>query len=268
MDYIIEINNFSFKYDKNKIFDNISLKIKRGSFTTIVGDSRMGKTTLSKIFSGSLFSESNIKIEGKLLNKMTGREIRNKISVVSNNNDNIFVCNTVSEQIYFYLKNKNISKERIERKITDFICNLGYEYMLELSPNKLSDGEKQILALFLAVASSPKILMLDDGLSMVDNITKEKIFIILKKLNKMGLTIINFTNDSEDMLKGSNIIIFNNSKIILNSKVEKAFDDISIYEKNIIKLPFIIELSSKLKYYKVVDKLYFDSKKLVNDIWQ
>lgn len=268
MDYIIEINDFSFKYDKVNLFEDISLNIKKGSFTTIVGNSRMGKTTLSKILGGSLIVKSNIKINGKLLSKMSGREIRRKVAVVSNNNDSIFVCNTVSEQIYFYLKTKNIPKERIERKIEDFICNLGFEYILSLSPNKLSGGEKQILALFLAIASSPRVLILDDGLSMIDNITKEKIFIILKRMNKMGLTIINFTNDSEDMIKGSDIVIFNNNKIILNSKVENAFDDISIYEKNKIKLPFIIELSIKLRYYKVIDKIYFDSKKLVNDIWQ
>ena len=268
MDYIIEINNFSFKYDNNNLFEDISLNIKKGSFTTIVGDSRMGKTTLSKILSGSLYVKSNIKVDGKLLGKISSKELRKKISLVSNNNDSIFVCNTVSEQIYFYLRNKSIPKEKIERRIEDFICNLGFKYILDLSPNKLSGGEKQILALFLAIAGSPKILILDDGLSMIDNITKEKIFIILKKLNKMGLTIINFTNDSEDIIKGTNVVIFNNSKIILNSKVNKAFDDITIFEKNNIKLPFVIELSIKLKYYKLIDKIYFDFKKLVNDIWQ
>lgn len=268
MDYIVEINDLSFKYNDYELFNNFSLNIKKGSITTIIGNGNIGRTTLSKILGGILIINSNIKIDGKLINQNNNREIRKKVAIVSENNDNIFVCNTVSEQIYFYLKTKGISKEKIDNKITDFICNLGFEYILNLSPNKLSSGEKQILSLFLAISSNPKLLILDDGLSMINNITKQKIFIILKSLNKKGLTIINFTHDSEELLNGTDIILFNDGKIILNETVNKAFTNINVFVDNKIKLPFIVELSEKLKYYKVINKTYYDMKKLVNDIWQ
>lgn len=268
MDYIIQIKDFSYKYDEYELFKNISLNIKRGSITTIMGNGNIGRTTLSKILCGKISIKADIKIDGKSINKISNRELRKSVIVVSENNDNIFVCNTVSEQIYFYLKTKGISKDIIDNKIKDFICNLGFEYILNESPNKLSSGEKQILSLFLAVSSNPKILIIDDGLSMIDNNTKDKIFIILKSMNKRGLTIINFTHDSEEILKGTNIVLLDKGNVILNEKVESAFNNVDIFIRNKIKLPFIIELSEKLKYYKVTNKTYYNLKKLVNDIWE
>ena len=265
---VIETKDLTFNYKDKELFKNLSLSIKSGSFTTIMGNNQIGKTTLSKLFSGIIRTKSYLKIDKMFVNPKNIKEIRKRVVLVSENNDNIFVCNTVKEQIEFYLKTKGIKKENIEKKITDFIHNLGFDYILELPPSKLSGGENQLLAIFLAIASNPKILIIDDGLTMLDSDTKNKIFLLLKHLNKKGLTIINFTHDSEEILKGTDVILINNSDIVLNSKVKDAFNDVKIFTDNKIKLPFVVDLSIKLRYYKVIDKIYFDTKKLVNDLWE
>ena len=81
-------------------------------------------------------------------------------------------------------------------------------------------------------------------------------------------TIIYFTHDSEDLLVGTDVIILNNGKIVLQDTKENAFKDLKVFSNYKIKLPFIIELSNKLKYYKVIDSIYYDEDKLVNDLWK
>ena len=123
------------------------------------------------------------------------------------------------------------------------------------------------MALLIGLIQKPKILIIDNAMDMIDSTRKKIVYKLLENLRKEGSTIVHFTTNSEDLLLGTNIIIINNGKVILDKSVKKAFSNLDIYKDNNIALPFIVELSSKLMYYKTIDKIYFDYKKLVNDLW-
>lgn len=268
MPSIIQIKDLDFSYDKKQIFNKLSLDIEKGTFTTIMGPSGCGKSTLAKIMIGMLNSKCFVKNNDLFINPKNIKEIRKLTGYLIENPSSLFMFDTVLESMKFILKDYGYSDDIIDIRINQVCGGLKITNLLNIKPINLSAGEKQLVGLAITLAHNPKLIIIDDGLSMVDSVRKEEIFTILKQLNNAGTTIINFTHDSEEMLYGTDVVLINDNKILLQEKLENAFYDSNIYIKCKVALPFIIDLSLKLKYYKVVDKLYFDSKKLVDDLWK
>ena len=83
----------------------------------------------------------------------------------------------------------------------------------------------------------------------------------------MSSNIINITTYMDDTLLGDNIIIMDKGKIVLNGTKEDVFEQNDIIKKVGLDLPFIIDLSIKLKYYGLVDRIYFNMEELIDVIW-
>lgn len=268
MKKIIEIKDLSFNYGERVIYDNFSLEIEEGTFYTILGSNGSGKSTLAKILVGLEPSHDFIKIDGLFLNSKNIDQIRTIISVVFENPDSQFITESVEEELAFTLENLGYSKEEIIKKVKRLTQTLDIIHLLGRNPHELSGGEKQLVAFAAALISEPKILILDEALVMVDSNIKNKIFEILEDYHKKGLTILNITHDSEEAMLGTNILILNNGKVILNKKIKEAFENEKEFKDGLMDLPFIIDLSTKLKYYGVISKLFYEKKKLVNSIWK
>lgn len=268
MTNIIEIKNLTFSYDKKKIYSDLSLVIKQRSFTTIMSESGSGKSTLAKIMAGLINSKSYIKVNGMFINDKNIKNIRKSVGFISENPSNLFVFDSVEENIYFALKCYGYKKNDVEGIVRKLSKKLDIEYLLPLKSNNLSGGEKQLVALLIALSHNPNMLIIDDGLTMVDSIRRQNIFKMFKRLNKKGLTIINFTHDSEELLIGDEIIIIQDGKVVLQSNLAQAFANVKVFTDNKLSLPFIVDLSIKLQYYQTIDKIYLNSKQLVSDIWK
>ncbi len=267
MKNIIEIKDLSFGY-KDKLIDNLSLVIEEGQFITLMGPSNSGKTTLANILYGNIDTKSFIKINGEFINKKNLSNIKKNIGYVMQNNESIFVLDNVRKNVIFNLKKYGYNDEEIVTKIDDIFTKLEIINLLDRNIKELSGGEKELVSLAIALLHDPKLLILDETMIRIDSVRREKIFNYLRKEVKKGLTIINITNNSEEILEGTHLIIFNHSKIMLYTSVGKAFKEPKVFSDNDLELPFIVDLSIKLKYYNMIDKTYFDIKKLVNELWK
>lgn len=254
---IIEINDLTIEFNNKKIYDNLNLYIKESSFISIIGPTGSGKSLLAKIIMGKVNDTGAIKIS---------KENRGDFLCLSDDCSNLLICKTVIENLHFSLRmSKEIYKEEDLSKI---INDYDIKKLINRDIKTLSTSEKQLIGLICVLIIKPRVLIIDEILSNIANDKKEKILMEFKKLNKKGMTIINFTQDSELLLEGSHIALLNHGKILLYEEVKNAFNDDKIYIDNNIELPFVIEMSIKLKYYDVVDKIYFNIKELVNDLWK
>ena len=86
------------------------------------------------------------------------------------------------------------------------------------------------------------------------------------KVNK--ITIINVTHNMDEILYGDNLIVMDKGNIVLNGPKEFVFLEEKTFNKLGLKLPFIVELTTKLQYYGLIDHLIFDMEELVNEIWK
>lgn len=268
MDNIIRINNLNFSYKEKKVFNDLNLNIKSRSFVTIIGPSGSGKSTLSKILMGIVSIDSNITIDNLKLEKKNIKEIRNRIGYIFENPNDSIIMDTVEEELTFLLENK-LSNNEINIKLEEIVKELKIEKLLNKNPKNLSGGEKQLVSLASILMKNPKIIILDEAFTMIDSIMKDKIFKILKRLNnEKGVTIINITHDIEESLYGNEIAIIDNGKVLIEGKKEEVLAQEKILKKIDLNVPFMVDLSLKLKYYDLIDKIEFDMDKLVNKLWK
>ena len=266
MDKIIEINKLTFRYKDVFIFDKFSLDIEPFTFTTIAGANGSGKSTLIKILTGIIETDNDIRICNMALNKTNLYNIRRNIGVVFNDIDTSFLCETIYDDIAFTLMNLGYSNKRINDRINELSSIFNAKDLLNKSPNNLSGGEKCIAAILIALSHSPKILLLDETLSMIDGETKEFILKVLHSLK--DLTIINITHDLRESYTSDRLIIINKGEILLDGNPLKVMEYDKILNRVGIEVPFEIELSIKLKLYGLIDELIPNLNEMVDKLWE
>lgn len=269
MEEIIKIDNINFSYGEHKIFKNFSLNINRGTYTTIIGPNGSGKSTLVRIILGLMKTDGNIIINGLELNHKNIKAIISKVGVVFENPDNQFVAETVMDDIAFSLENMQVDPKIIKGKVKEISELIGIQDILEREPHTLSGGEKQLVALASALIIEPDILILDEALTMLDMDDRNKIYNILNKVNiEKNITILNVTHDIDEVLFGNDIIVLDEGNIILNGSKELVLQEEKTFNKLGLTLPFMAELSIKLRYYGLVDHLIFDMDEMVDELWK
>jgi len=259
---MIEIKKLNFRYENSIIFDDLALTLHDGLTYTLVGKNGIGKTTLVKILSGVLKSNYEVYLDNK---KIPKKQFHSLISVIFEKTDENFMFDNVIDELKYPLLSLGLNTYDINTRIENITSILNISYLLDKKINTLTISEKEKLTLALALVTNPKILIMDNALSFIN---KEEKIIILKFLKKLDLIILNVTNDIEDTLYGDNIIILGDKKVIINDKKEIVFLNEEIFNSNNIHLPFIIDLSIKLKYYSLLDKLCYSYKEVVDSIWK
>ncbi len=268
MGSIIKVDNLTFRYKDTFIFDKFSLEIKEGEWLSITGANGSGKSTLIKIITGLLKTDSDINICGLKLNKENLYSIRKNIGVIFDNPENLFLCETVEEDIAFCLENLCYSKDEMRYRVGEVSNKLKITNLLKKSPNELSGGEKAKVALACAIIHKPKILILDEAISMIDENEKQKILEILKDMHKNGMTIISIVHDLRETYYSDRLVVINDGAIMLDGTPLKVMEYDKVLNRLGIELPFEIELSTKLKLYGIIDNLIPNIEEMVDRIWQ
>lgn len=258
MENIIEIKDLTFSYKDNQIFDNLNLEIKKQSFTTIIGPNNSGKTTLIKILLGIIKTESDIKINNKNIKYID----IDKIGYIPNNINDSIIMDTIIDEITL---NNKVDNKELDKLLEEF--NLK-DRKLE-NPKNLSNGEQQLIYIISSLIKHPKIIICDEAFTSLDNLTKDKILKILKKLCvEKGITIINVTNDIEDILYGDNVVILSDKKVLINEKKEVILNNEKLFKKLDLKMPFMAELSIKLGYYGLLNTIETNMDRMINKLWK
>lgn len=177
---LLELINVNHSYENFKM-KNICLEIEEGELIGITGRNGSGKTTLLKIISG-IISNENVYVKGNRITK-------NNLSSISYMDSNAFFYEllTVDEMIDFV---KHIYNNLYDERINLWIKQIGLDrYKDELIKN-LSLGNRQKLALILALINKPKLILLDEPFNGIDATSVNVIISILKKLVDEKRTII------------------------------------------------------------------------------
>ncbi len=268
MKTIVKVSNLNFKYREKIVFNNLNMNIKKGIITSIIGCNGSGKSTLVKILLGLLKFDGEIHIDNQILVKNSVRDIRKDIGVVFCNPDNQFVAETVMDDIAFTLENMNCEKKLIKKKVLSIAEYIGISDILEKNPHELSGGQKQLVAFASALVHDPKLLILDEALTMIDSEVKKVIYSLLLDLKKKGLSIVIITHDMEETTISDEIVVLNNGVLLYQDKKEVIYKmEKELNELGFI-LPFMVEISNRLIFYNLIDEIFYDMELLVNKLWK
>ena len=176
----IEFSNASFSYDSHEdILTNFNLKIRKGEKVAIVGETGVGKTTISKLIPRFYdVSSGNILIDDIDIKKYDLSLLRNSIGYVQ---QDVFIFYGTIEENIRYGKTDATFEEVMEAaksaNIHDFIMSLpdGYQTITGERGVKLSGGQKQRISIARLFLKNPPIIILDEATSSLDNLTEKLI---------------------------------------------------------------------------------------------
>ena len=191
----IEFDNVSFSYDDHKsVINGLSLQVRQGEQLALVGPSGAGKTTLFNLIPRFYnLTKGSIRIDGRDIEDIKLASLRNSIGMVQQ--DVVLFAGTVRDNIK-YAKLDATDAEVYEAarlaNATEFIQKLeeGFDTYIGERGVKLSGGQKQRLAIARIFLKNPKILILDEATSSLDNESERLVQDALFNLSKGRTTLV------------------------------------------------------------------------------
>lgn len=219
---------------------SMNLIIPDGKTTVILGPSGCGKSTLLRLIAGLIQPDSGtIRFDGVDMKGISAGE--RKIGMVFQNYA-LYPMYTVKQNIlsYFLFRKKTPELDRMAREKFEHTSNLlGVElaYLLDRKPTNLSAGEKQRVALGRCLTRDPRVILLDEPFSNLDQKLREKYRVNLKELlNRYGVTAVYVTHDQQEAMILADVLAIMNIGTI---EQVGAYERIYRQPKNIFVAEFL-----------------------------
>ncbi len=239
----IKLKNIYFKYLNSSSYalKNINLDINAKSTIGIVGTTGSGKTTTVDIILGLLESEKgSLEVDGQVIDK---NNLRNWQRIIGYVPQHIYLSDdTVAANIAFGLDLEEIDHDAVEKvsriaNLHQFVINeLPKQYQTKIGERgiRLSGGQRQRIGIARALYLNPKILILDEATSSLDNLTEKAVMDELINLNK-DITIIMIAHRLSTVRKCDKIFLFEKGEMINQGTFDeliKVSDNFRIIAKN------------------------------------
>ena len=210
----VVIEGVSKSFGDFEALNNVSLKIKKGEFFSLLGPSGCGKTTLLRIIAGFEHPDKGtLTLDGDdVLPVPPNKRHTNTVF----QNYALFPHLTVFENVAFSPRLKGISNAEIKSKVNEYLRLVRLEGHAGKKPNQLSGGMKQRVAIARALINEPRVLLLDEPLSALDAKLRQHMLIELDRIHdEIGITFIYVTHDQQEALSVSDRLAVMNQGDIL-----------------------------------------------------
>ena len=198
----IELQNV-YKIYKNGVtaIANMNLKIKKGDFVFVIGQTACGKSTLIKmLYREEKPTKGEVFVGGINVAKLKNSKVyklRRKIGIVFQDYK-LLPKLTVYENVAFVLESYGYKESEIKPKVLEALKMVGLKEKLRSFPHEMSGGEQQRVCIARAIVNKPKVLVCDEPTGNLDPDTSKEIMKVIENINKeLGTTIIMATHDKD-----------------------------------------------------------------------
>jgi len=223
-DTVITLKNVDIYQPKHLVLSNVNLKIDKGEFVFLIGQTGSGKSSLLKIIYGDLHIASGEgMVAGFDLKKLGERDVpflRRKLGIVFQD-FHLLTDRTVEKNLEFALRATGWrDKGLITNRMLDVLEKVGLRSKLKKMPHELSGGEQQRVVIARALLNNPEVILADEPTGNLDPETSEEIVLLLKEISRSGTAILMATHDYQ--------IIRNMPSRIVKTSNGSLLDNVSI----------------------------------------
>jgi putative spermidine/putrescine transport system ATP-binding protein len=193
----LHIDRISAHYGTTRVLRDVSLDVSDGEFVALLGPSGCGKTTILKIIAGLIQPVSgDVRFNGESVLPVAA-ERRGAVMVFQK--PLLFPHLTVAENVAFGLKMRKVPKAETQRRVTEALRLVQLEGYEKRKPNELSGGQEQRVSLARALVTEPRVLLLDEPFSALDETLRAEMRELVRELQRrLKITTIFVTHDQAE----------------------------------------------------------------------
>jgi cell division transport system ATP-binding protein len=187
-----------YKTSSRPALDNVSLKVDKGEFVFLIGQTGSGKSTLmSLLLAEETPTSGEIQVSKFHVNKLSGRHIPKLRQVIGCvfQDFRLLQQKTVYENVAFALEVIGKQPDLIKKVVPEVLDMVGLSGKAARMPGELSGGEQQRVAIARAFVNRPLILLADEPTGNLDPDTSREIMDLLDRINRTGTTVVMATHD-------------------------------------------------------------------------
>ena len=254
----ITLENVCYIYQNGTPFastalSDVSLTIKDGSYTALIGHTGSGKSTILQLLNGLLVpTDGEVRVFDTLITPTSVnkeiRQIRKQVGLVFQFAENQIFEETVLKDVAFGPQNFGVSGEEAETIAREKLALVGIdESLFERSPFELSGGQMRRVAIAGILAMEPRILVLDEPTAGLDPIGRKELMNLFKKLHQDGITIVLVTHLMDDVAEyADQVYMMEKGRLVKSGEPSFVFQDIDFMEKIQLGVPKITRFAQKL----------------------
>ena len=230
--------------------DHVNLDVKAGQFIAILGHNGSGKSTLAKHINALLTpTEGVIWVDGMdVLDEDNTIPIRKTAGMVFQNPDNQIIASVVEEDVGFGPENIGVPTEEIWTRVNQSLEAVDMVKYRKHSPNKLSGGRKQRVAIAGVVAMEPKCIVFDEPTAMLDPNGRKEVIATAHDLNKKkGVTIILITHYMEEVVDADYVYVMEKGKIVMDGTPRDIFSRVDELKEHRLDVPQATLVADELR---------------------
>ncbi len=250
------------------VFEKLDLSVEKGTITSIVGSNNCGKTTLIKLLSGFLPTHEMICFGHAYAEMENKAEWYRTVQVIFAKQEFIFLRPTVLEELLFPLENSCVDPNEMKEKAMKWGKEFQLDSLFSKHPRDLDYFSKLRLKIATSTIIEPEVLLLDEPFFSLNEKERMKLIVFLHRLKKKGITIVFTTNHLEDTLYSDQLYLLEKGKVSLKGTPLEVYQKEEEVSHMGLSLPFFADLSSKLKFYNLLDEIILDEEKLVDTLWK
>ena len=232
----IAVENVTHEYESGtslqvKALQDVSIKMKDGEITGLMGHTGCGKSTLMQIIAGLITPTSGrVLVDGEDIfsDRYPRAKLRQRLGVVFQYPENQLFESTVFKDVAFGLKHSGLSAEEKKQNVNWALRLMGFEpeAIGHLSPLGLSGGEKRRLAIAGVLAVKPAYLLLDEPIAGLDPAGREAFMGILRDLRNEGMSILMISHNSDAItMCADRLYLMKDGKIVSGGATADVFAD-------------------------------------------
>jgi len=211
---------------RNYALRGVSLSVRDGELFCLLGPNGSGKTTLLKAIAGLVRYEGSVLFDGKPVDEMPPE--KRDIGYVPQSLA-LFTHMTVEENIAYGLKVRKLPKHVVQQRVEEALEMLGLMELRQRYPLTLSGGERQKVAIARALVVRPKVLLMDEPFTSLQQNVKQQLIQELKRLHReLGVTTIYVTHDlTEAEELGARIAVLSRGSLVAVGRFAEVVQAIS-----------------------------------------
>jgi energy-coupling factor transporter ATP-binding protein EcfA2 len=256
---IIEFKEYTWRYldTEKSALDKISLKINEGEFIGVIGSNGAGKTTLSYSINGLIpgqyhgIKKGEVLVFGEEVETYDKGALQHRVGMVFSDPEAQFTAMTVEDELVFGLENLGMTLSEIQERLEWVVKLTGLEPILSKPPYELSGGQKQRVAVGAVLAMMPDVLIMDEPTSMLDPLSRTKIFDVLAEIKKeQNNTIIVVEHSLEKLVPlADRLMLLDDGELLIFDETEAFFKQMPLILEKGINPPGVMEF-----YYHLIEK--------------